>query len=184
MTQVADAIAPPARPTLTNYAVVYAILIASIVLVVRLPYSAAEPSAARSLVPPLFAMLGLTAVVWIAMALLRNLMVMLGKASMRYYHRYADEAPPEWIERPARTFNNLMQVPLVFYAVCLMAMALNEVDTVQVQLAWLFVALRVLHAFIMLAWNFVPYRFAAYCASCIALIALALRVGERCWPAG
>lgn len=173
---------PPAKPTLTNYAIVYAALIATIVTAVRVCLREAMAVAPEALVPALFAMFGLSALVWILMAGLRNAMVMLGRVSMRYYHSYANDAPAEWIERPARTFNNLMQVPLVFYAVCLIAMALDRVDTVQVSLAWMFVVLRVVHALIMLAWNFVPYRFAAYNAAMIALVALALRVAEGCWP--
>ena len=183
MTDVADPTMPPARPTLANYAVVYAVLIASIVTVVRIFGSEAQPTAPEALVPPLFAMLALTAAAWILMALLRNVMVALGKASMRYYHTYVQDSPAEWIERPARTFNNLMQVPTLFYVVCLVAMTLGHVDTIQVRLAWLFVAFRVIHAFIMLGWNFVPYRFAAYSAATIALAALAIRVAEQCWPA-
>lgn len=185
MTDAADhATGPPARPTLTNYVVVYAVLVATIVLTVRIYRSAASPTTPEAIVPPAFAILGLTAVAWILMALLRNAMIAFGKASMRYYHSYVQEAPAEWIERPARTFNNLMQVPMVFYVVCLIAMALDRVDRTQVSLAWLFVALRVAHAFIMLAWNFVPYRFAAYNAAAIALVGLAIRVAERCWPPG
>ena len=179
---VAPASAPPARPTLTNYIVVYAVLIACVAMAVLIVRADASPTTPSTLVPPMFGMLGLTAVIWILMAVLRNLMVMLGKASMRYYHRYVEEPPAEWIERPARVFNNLMQVPPLFYVVCLLAMTLGQVDTVQVSLAWLFVGLRTVHAFIMLAWNFVPYRFAAYNAATIALVALAFRVAERCWP--
>lgn len=63
-------------------------------------------------------------------------------------------------------------------------MALNRVDSIQVRLAWLFVGCQLIHALIMLGWNFVPYRFAAYSAGCMALMALALQVGPRCWPAG
>lgn len=181
MADISAALAPPARPTLTNYIVVYAVLIGSVGLVVALTRQPADTATPQALVRPMFALMGLTACVWIAMAVVRNLMVSLGKASMRYYHRYAEEAPPEWIERPGRTFNNLMQVPPMFYAVCLIAMTLDQVDGVQVQLAWLFVALRVVHALIMLLWNYVPYRFAAYNSANIALAALAFQVARRCW---
>jgi hypothetical protein len=175
---------PPAQPTLANYVVVYGALIATAVLTVHSVRSDASPAPREALVPPLVAMFGLIGVVWILMALLRNIMVTLGKASMRYYHSYVQEVPAEWIERPARTFNNLMQLPPVFYAVCLTAMTLGHVDTTEVRLAWMFVALRVLHALILLGWNFVPYRFAAYSAAAIALVGLTVRVAENCWPAG
>jgi len=182
MNEAVDQSSPPARPTLANYVVVYTGLAACIGLLVRVYGGDVRAEAPAALVPPLFAMLALTGVVWILMALLRNVMVMLGKASMRYYHHYEGELPAEWIERPARTFNNLMQLPLVFYAVCLVAMTLGRVDSIQVDLAWLFVAFRTLHAGIMLAWNFVPYRFASYSAATFALMALTYRVAEQCWP--
>src|SRR5262245_49542169 len=144
MMQAAESLPlPPAKPTLTNYVVVYGALIATIVVAMRIFHREANSVAAEALVPALFAMFALTALAWLLMAGLRNLMVTLGRASMRYYHSYANDAPAEWIERPARTFNNLMQVPPVFYAVCLIAMALDRVDTVQVSLAWMFVALRI-----------------------------------------
>ena len=31
------------------------------------------------------------------------------------WRSWATEAPPDWIERPARTFGNLMEVPTLFY---------------------------------------------------------------------
>src|SRR5687768_15890831 len=70
----------------------------------RVPSSAIHP---RALLPALFALVLLTALVWLAMLLARNVSVAIGKVSMRYYQTYRDDAPPEWIERPARTFMNL-----------------------------------------------------------------------------
>jgi hypothetical protein len=184
MSQASQSAESPARPTLLDYAVVCSILVAATLIAVHTFDPAAQSVPAATLVPPLFAMLALTAIVWLMMALLRNLMVSLGKASMRYYRRYADEVPAEWIERPARAFNNLMQLPLVFYSVCLVSMTLDRVDASQLRLAWLFVALRAVHALIMLVWNFVPYRFAAYTASSIVLATLAIQIARRCWPTG
>ena len=43
--------------------------------------------------------------------------LLLGRASVRYYRDYAGaNAPVEWIERPARTFDNPMQLPQLFHA--------------------------------------------------------------------
>ncbi len=128
------------------------------------------------LLPPLFAMVGLVAVVWTSMALVRNLAVMRGIASVDYYRTYRQDPPPAWTERPAQVFNNLMQVPQLFYLACVLMMVLERADSVQLLLCWIFVALRMVHALILLIWNYVPYRFAAYACSCITLWVLWWRI--------
>ena len=101
--------------------------------------------------------------------MIRNVAIIRGTASMRYYETYGEERPAEWIERPAKTFNNLLQVPMLFFVVCLLMMVTEEIDSIQVRLAWLFVATRIAHAFIYIVFNRVPYRFAAFFAGVITL---------------
>jgi hypothetical protein len=155
---------------MTDYAVVGVLLAgttAALVSITRpMPEFGAEP---RALLAPVFAMALLTAVVWLAMALVRNGSVLRGTASVRYYETYSSEAPPDWIERPARTFNNLMQVPTLFYVICALMIALRQIDPAQVTLAWLFVGTRIAHALVYILWNRVSIRFAMYTASCLAL---------------
>jgi hypothetical protein len=123
----------------------------------------------RALLPAVFAMVSLTAAVWLAMLLARNVSVALGKASVRYYRNYRDEAPPEWIERPARAFMNLLEVPVLFYVACLLMMTMRTCDAAQLALAWIFVATRVAHTVLYIGWNHVPTRFAAYVTGCVTL---------------
>ncbi len=59
--------------------------------------AAPGPVDPRELLPSMFALVLLTAVVWLLMALVRNVSVAIGRVSVRYYQG----APPEWIERPA-----------------------------------------------------------------------------------
>ena len=86
------------------------------------------------------------------------------------------------VERPARTFNNLMQLPMLFYVACLAILITRECDRAQVLLAWLFVALRVVHSAIYIAWNYVPARFTAWVAGSIALGVLWWRFAAQSWP--
>ncbi len=164
--------ATPTKVPLTDYAVVGVILTAFSVLLARLT-DAPVPSAPERLIGPMVGLVALTALVWLAMALVRNTAILLGRASVRYYRDYADaNAPPEWIERPARTFNNLLQLPQLFYAICLLMMVTERVDSGQVALAWTFVAARAVHAVVYIAWNNVSYRFAAWIGASIALFTL------------
>ncbi|MEI8574061.1 hypothetical protein U737_12755 [Methylomonas sp. LW13] len=122
------------------------------------------------LVSPMATLFTLTALVWLTMVVARNVAVIRGHASIRYFADYKADVPADdRFERPARTFNNLMQVPALFYVICLLMLVEKEVDTVQIALAWAFVVLRYVHAVIYMAVNWVPYRFATWASSCIIL---------------
>jgi hypothetical protein len=159
------------NPVLARTYLVISVLLAAFFarLLVLVTHAAPGPVDPHALLPPVFALVLLTAVVWLAMLVVRNANVALGKVSMRYYQTYREGAPPEWVERPARTFMNLLEVPVLFYVACLMMLATNACDAAQVALAWTFVGTRVLHAIIYMAWNYVPARFAAYVIGCVTL---------------
>lgn len=132
----------------------------------------------HELLPSLFALVALTALVWLLMVLARNVSVAIGKVAMGYYRNYRDDVPPEWIERPARTFMNLLEVPVLFYVACLLMLVTRECDRAQVLLAGAFVALRGLHAVIYMAINHVPVRFGAYVAGCVTLGVIWVRLAS------
>jgi hypothetical protein len=124
---------------------------------------------AEALIAPMMAQFWLTALVWLGMVVVRNRAVIRGTLSVRYFVAYQTEAPDERVERPARAFDNLMQVPTLFYVVCLLMLVTKQADSPQVTLAWTFVVLRALHAALLVALNRVPYRFALWASSCIVL---------------
>jgi hypothetical protein len=130
---------------------------------------AATEQTPRLLVQPILALFALTAIVWLLMFVYRNVAVARGIAAIGYYRAYADGAPPEWVERPARTFMNLLEVPVLFYVVCILMLQTGVWDGVQVALAWLFVALRGVHAAVYIGINFVPLRLVTYLMGCITL---------------
>jgi len=136
-----------------------------------------EPTALSplELIRPIFALVALTGAVWVLMVVVRNAAVLRGVASVGYYRGYTGTAPPEWIERPARAFMNLLEVPVLFYLVCVLMLVTQRFDATQVRLAWSFVAIRAAHALIHVAWNDVRVRFAAYLAGCLVLAALWFR---------
>src|SRR5262245_3372228 len=100
-----------------DYARVGSIFVVFGAALVALGYADAAMPRRELLLRPMFAMLGLTAIVWVLMIGFRNGAILRGLASPAYYVAYNAAPPPDWIERPARTFNNLMQVPVLFYLV-------------------------------------------------------------------
>lgn len=164
------------RPSAREYFAVVMVICIGVALIVRawnLPNVPADP---QGIVAPMIAMFTLTAAVWLLMVIYRNGAVLLGAVTVRYFRDCSADAPPEWIERPTRTFNNLMQAPTLFYVVALLMIVLRKIDASQVSLAWIYVATRAVHAAIYILFNYVPLRFAFYAASCITLAVMWARL--------
>jgi hypothetical protein len=130
-----------------------------------------------SLVYPMLAMVLLTAVVLVMLFRSRVRMVREGLAPVSYFRTFQGSvAEPEYTIKPARHFANLFEAPTLFYAGCLAAMVTGVTGTAVVVLAWGYVAMRYVHAFIHLGGNRVRYRMRAYFAGWLCLLALWITV--------
>lgn len=72
----------------------------------------------------------------------------------------------------ADNFRNLFEVPVLFYALVAVAIALGDVPTWLVIGAWSFVALRCIHSFIQCTYNKVMHRFAVFACSFLLIVVL------------
>jgi hypothetical protein len=79
---------------------------------------------------------------------------------------------PAEVSIPNRVYMNLLEVPVLFYVACIVALVTHQVDDTLVTLAWIYVGLRVLHALIYLSYNQVLHRLAAFAISNFVLIAM------------
>ncbi len=79
---------------------------------------------------------------------------------------------PERTALPNRNYMNLLELPTLFYPVCLMFHVANRVDGVVLATAWAFVATRCLHSLIHLTTNTVRWRMMAFAAGNFVLGAL------------
>lgn len=73
-------------------------------------------------------------------------------------------------------FRNLLELPVLFYAAVLLAYATGLASTDVQVLAWLFVALRVVHSAIQCIGNRVVLRFIAFICGALVLIMLWARL--------
>jgi hypothetical protein len=163
-----------------NGGVVFSALVLLLVYLGRLPD---EPAPRPGLVlGPVIAMVIVVALVWLLMVVQRNLATLRGQAPASYYLTYSGQAPADWIERPARTFNNLMQLPTLFYVVCILMLVTQHVDRAQLAYAWLFVALRALHSVVYILWNPLPYRFVTWLMGAATLFVIWTRFALQAWP--
>ena len=82
---------------------------------------------------------------------------------------------------PADNFRNLFEIPVLFFAICPVLYVTGTVTTVQLGLAWAFVAGRCVHSLIHVSYNRVVHRFAAYILSSLCVYAMWLLFALHLW---
>ena len=74
--------------------------------------------------------------------------------------------------RASDNYNHLYELPVLFYALCALALALDHIPAWLPPLAWVFVALRVLHSAIQCSYNKVMHRFPVFVCGFLLLPAM------------
>jgi len=69
---------------------------------------------------------------------------------------------PDRVIQTTRCFNNLFEMPVIFYVACTLFISLDIESLIALALAWLFVIFRYTHAYIMLTSNNVIHRMWAF----------------------
>lgn len=77
-----------------------------------------------------------------------------------------------YVAIPNRAMMNLLELPLLFYVICLMALVGNAVTPVMLILAWAYVALRTIHVAIHLTYNNVVHRLIPFALGNFVLMAM------------
>jgi hypothetical protein len=124
---------------------------------------------------PMVALAGLTFVVLLLIPAARFRAAARGQVTSRDF-RYGESANvPGEVSLPNRNMMNLLELPMLFYIVCLAFYVTGKPDGSTVWLAWAYVALRAVHSAIHLTYNNVFHRLTAYAASNVALVILWVR---------
>jgi hypothetical protein len=74
-----------------------------------------------------------------------------------------------------RNLMNLLEMPVLFYVVCIAFYVTRHVDHGLLKLAWVFVAFRLIHSLIHLTTNRVLHRLSAFAASNVVLVMMWIR---------
>jgi len=84
------------------------------------------------------------------------------------------QLPPE-VRWKADNYNHLMEQPTLFYAVALTLALLDAGAGLNAALAWLYVALRVVHSLVQATVNVILLRFAIFMLASVVLLVMAIR---------
>ena len=133
------------------------------------------------LLAPIIALVIWTAVIWAWMYATRI------PAIVRMRMRMDGNVPrgeqmatlPARVRWKADNYNHLMEQPTQFYVTALVLVALGDQSGLSLAIAWIYVALRVVHSLWQALVNYIPVRFALFSTSSLVLFALVFRAAMQ-----
>lgn len=125
-----------------------------------------------SLVYPMAALFLLNIVVVLLLLFFRVKAVRARKVSPRYFKRNKGAELPDHLEGLSQNYNSLLELPLLFYIVCLAIIVLNLNVEGFVIYAWLYVIFRYIHSYIHITYNHILHRLFTFLASCVVLVVM------------
>ena len=125
---------------------------------------------------PVIALITWTMVVWAWMYILRiPAMQAAGIDPDNAQHPGSLDVLPDKARFVAANYNHLHEQPTVFYALAFYTQLAGAADVVNVNLAWAYVILRVVHSLVQNTANRVMVRFSVFALSSLVLIAILVR---------
>ena len=121
---------------------------------------------------PMAAMVLLTFIVGAVTFFVRLSSVRSGHVGVKYFKLMQGQDVPEMVTKTTRCFNNLFELPVMFYAACTLYLSLSVDSVVGMVFAWLFVGLRYLQAYVHLTYNHLLHRMSAFWLAFFCVIAL------------
>jgi len=124
----------------------------------------------------MFMLVILTTVIMVLTARVRIGSVQSGKVPQSYYSLMEGHDIPDFVAKTTRNFNNLFEVPTLFYAGGAVYLALDQTGQLPVISAWVFVAARVMHSVIHLSYNNVLHRLTIFAVGNLSVLVMWLGI--------
>jgi len=129
-----------------------------------------------SILTPVLALILWTFVIWLWMYATRiPAMKAAGLDPAKLKQKSELDVLPVKVKQIADNYNHLHEQPTVFYALAIYSHLVSMGDGLNIQLAWAYVGLRVVHSLIQCTSNFVPVRFFVFALSSLTLMVIAVR---------
>lgn len=125
---------------------------------------------------PLVGMAFLVLYVAVQMLRLRYKAVRQGQLQPVYFKLNRGGKPPAKLVQVTQHYENLFELPTLFYLVVILVYLLAKVDTIYLVMTWMFFGFRVVHMYIHITENNILYRRYAFLGGVLVLYALWIRV--------
>ena len=130
----------------------------------------------HTMVAPVMALVAWSLVIWLWMYVRR--IPAMSKAGIKPQdaaHPGSLNVLPAGVRSAADNYNHLMEQPTIFYAAALAIQVAGHADGWALHLAWLYVALQVVHSLVQVTANAVTARFLVFVLSTITLAVMVVR---------
>jgi hypothetical protein len=127
-----------------------------------------------SILWPMLAHIGWVSMLYVWLTVARQRAVRSGQIESSCFVLGRDE--PLEVARITRNLANQFELPLIFYALVVLLVALGQVTRFDVIAAWVFVAGRVAHTLVQTLTDNVPLRGQVFTINFLAVVALAAHV--------
>jgi hypothetical protein len=127
---------------------------------------------------PVIVMFILTGAVWLFMYIRRLVYILGNKIDPQSVAtpELLNSRIPADINSPSNNLKNLFELPVLFYALCLVLVLTQRVDEAYLYAAWTYVGLRILHSAVHCTVNIVMWRFIVYASSSLVLWLMVIRL--------
>lgn len=130
----------------------------------------------HAMLTPILALITWTLVIWMWMYALRIPAMQAAKVDPQdAAHPGSLGMLPASVRQVADNYNHLHEQPTVFYALAFYSVLAGTGDETNVTLAWVYVALRVVHSLIQCTVNKVMLRFSVFVLCSLVLVAITVR---------
>ena len=120
----------------------------------------------------MFALVLFTFAVMLLLTIVRFRSVAKNDVPGKYYRLMKGNRAPDYVLKPARQLSNLFETPVLFYIAGALIVIMDIQSVVAVSIAWIYVALRVVHAAIHLTYNHPIHRMVVFSFSILCILAL------------
>lgn len=114
---------------------------------------------------PVFALVAWTFSVLIQIPIRRFRAAYLRQVTVEDFRLGESANVPAVTSLPNRNYMNLLELPTLFYVLCLSMFVTDRADSTACALAWMYVGLRVVHSLIHLTYNHVIHRLVVFALS-------------------
>lgn len=122
-----------------------------------------------AILQPVILLVALTFGITLWMGVLRFHAVGSKQLPATYFKHNRGAKVPDRLMSVTQNFENLLETPILFYAVVAFIIQLGMVNPTTVTLAWTYTGLRYLHSLIHTTYNHILHRFLVYLASLVVL---------------
>jgi hypothetical protein len=137
----------------------------------------------ESILGPMGALAALTFVVLTLIPFVRFRAAFAGRVKREDFALGESARVPADVSLPNRNYMNLLELPLLFYVLCVVVLVTRRIDPALVMMAWIYVGLRAIHSAIHILYNNVFHRLTAFAASNVVLALMWVHFYFRLLPA-